>query len=269
MGIRTKGVWTILLLFCMAVCGNAQNDVPLGKDSIRFPGTVTGGNLLPSTTSKITPDKLYVIDSDVSCILLTSPKGKIKITQETGELKIRAKFVDGPDSMETRTFKGKFVYIIEGVETGKVDLFVVPEGSTKESDVITKHLDIMTTGPPKPSPSPVEPVDPPVDPVVRKAAKLKIVICEDNVNRTQEQADVIYDSRFRNWAKSAGHEIELLSTKDPVYLNNGYKKYADINKLPFIVVLDNDGDTKQIPLAAFALPETPDKLLVELGKLVK
>src|SRR5207244_3923403 len=63
----------------------------------------------PGAASKLTLDTLLVIDSDVPVILLVSPEGLVKVTEEVGPVKIRAKFVYDPSKTHTKTFKGKQV----------------------------------------------------------------------------------------------------------------------------------------------------------------
>jgi hypothetical protein len=104
-------------------------------------------------------DQLYIIDSDVDAIVLTSPVGLIKVTKDAGPLKIRGKFVDGTGANETRTYKGKAVFTLEPIGTGKAEVIIIPAGALLETDVIRKTLDVTGAGPPTP-PDPPSPTDP-------------------------------------------------------------------------------------------------------------
>lgn len=112
----------------------------------------------PKAVSSLAADEWYVIDSDVSVLVLASPEGVVKLTEDAGPIKLRGKFVDGRGETETRTYKGKQVITVEAVTTGRVELLIVPTGATAAKDVIRVTLDVLGARPP--------PVDPKVDPVV-------------------------------------------------------------------------------------------------------
>lgn len=109
----------------------------------------------PPGPDKLPADKLYVVDADDPVLLVTSPRGVVKVTRDAGPIKIRGKFVDG-QGYETRTYSGKAVYTLEAVGGGLVEVIVSPAGNTDEEAVVRKTLDVA--GPDvKPSPKPDDP----------------------------------------------------------------------------------------------------------------
>jgi hypothetical protein len=132
--------------------------VPLGP----MPGPVPGAVL------KLTPDVMYVIDSDVAVRVLASPERLVRIVRDTGPLKVRGKFIDGNGKIETRSYIGKFLYFVEPVANGRVELLVIPTSEPKpdDSDVIRRVLDVEAGDGPRPPPDPdPKPKPPEPDPV--------------------------------------------------------------------------------------------------------
>ena len=117
--------------------------------------------VLPKVVQDLGPDQWYVVDSDDEVLVLTSPSGLVRTTLDTGPMTLKGKFVDGNGKTEVRKFEGKFIYTLEAIGTGKVEIMVVPKGWTKETDVIRRVLNV-TDGtapipPPKPKPDDTKP----------------------------------------------------------------------------------------------------------------
>ncbi len=111
--------------------------------------------------------QLFVIDSDVQLIVLSSPAGILSSTADSGPVKIRGVFVDAPGKTSTRTFKGPFVYTVDVLATGRAELLIVPVGANvkqlTEDNVVRRTIDANLG--PKPPPV-VPPVVPPVTPTI-------------------------------------------------------------------------------------------------------
>lgn len=116
----------------------------------------------PQQVTKLEADLWYVIDSDIPLIALSSPDGIVTITRESGPLRLRGKFVDGK-GVETRSYAGPHIYIVEAAKKGITELLLVPQGATEDSDVIRRTLTVMGGGPQPPPPDPDDP-DPPTPP---------------------------------------------------------------------------------------------------------
>jgi len=167
------------------------------KLDVRFP--VIKVEAVPATTpTRLTGADLYVIDSDAPVIVLASPLGLVSITEEAGPIKIRSLFVDGTKA-ETRTYKGKQVFLIEAAATGTVELLVIPKSATASAaDVIRKTLQVDQGIGPRPPPDPPKPTETalPLD------GKFRVLIVEEKADRsklTAGQQAAIFGVPVRNW----------------------------------------------------------------------
>lgn len=140
---------------------------PVAPD-IRFPVFPTPAPQ-PSSITKLSADQLYVIDADVSFMLLASPSGLVSIDRQAGPVMIWGRFVDGTGKNEKRTYKGKLVVVVAADGVGKVELLIIAAGVTSESDVIRRTLDVDNGGPIPPDPKPIppdpKPIPEPTDPL--------------------------------------------------------------------------------------------------------
>lgn len=115
----------------------------------------------PNTPTKLAADQLYVIRAGMACNVLASPDGLVKITAETGPIKIKAHFVDSPNgSYQCRTFAEKFIYTVESAGSGSCELIIVPSDG---GPIIRRTLDVGGPAPP-PGPGP-QPPPTPTDPL--------------------------------------------------------------------------------------------------------
>ena len=147
----------------------------------------------PDAPVRLTPDTLYVIDSDVALLVLCSPDGPLKVAGEEGPLRIRGKFADGTGKVETRTYKGKFIYTVDVAEgkSGRCELLVIPKGVQDEKEVIRRLIDANSGPQPPPDPPPPPPDTDPLtrsiqaafdaDPAADKRERLRVfVLCMDD-----------------------------------------------------------------------------------------
>lgn len=135
----------------------------------------------------------------------------------------------------------------------------------------TGTVEVVMDGPVLPTPKPPDPdKDDPVPDATAKAARVVVVVVENLVTRTPQQAAVVYDPDVRTWLASINSEVELVSNKDVAYRASGYATYETLG-LPFALVFDADKDRNvpQKPLAKFKLPDTGAAFKAEIGKAVK
>lgn len=217
---------------------------------IRFPVAPPSPAPAPiADVSRLTGEQWYVIDSDAPLIVLASPRGVVSVTEETGPIRLRGKFVDGNGKVESRTFNGKHVYVVEAVSTGRVELLVFPVGAAKEADVIRKTIDVDAgQGPiPPPKPTPPKP-DPKPDPVV-KVERVWVVVVEDALApRTLDTAKALNDPFWA--ALKPKHDWRHYLSDSKTAVENGYVEQAKKVGYPAVLVLNAaDGDV----LRAFKL----------------
>lgn len=144
----------------------------------------------PTAITKLAGNEWYVIDSDAPILVLASPEGIVRTTEDAGPIKLRGLFVDGAGKVETRTYKGKQVVTVEAVTTGRVELLIVPVGSTAAKDVIRVMLDVTGARPPPgPTPDPKPPEPKPPEPV--KSFRV-LFVYESGDTLTAAQHSVMY-----------------------------------------------------------------------------
>lgn len=149
----------VFLLAASCVIADAAPPSPLPA-GIRLPDVVAPVQpIFPGTAPKLDGEQWYVIDSDVPVIVIASPDGIVSITEESGPVKLKGKFVGGNGKVETKTFKGKQVFTVEAIGTGRVELLIFPIGAKTAADIVRQPLDVNGgTGPQPPPPPPPPPV---------------------------------------------------------------------------------------------------------------
>jgi hypothetical protein len=185
-------VGLLLVATLAALAGPPEAKVP----PIRLPMTPVAPVVPPAPppapvadVSKLAADQWYVIDSDVPVIVLASPAGLVRVTEEAGPVRIKGRFADGAGKVETRDYKGKHVVTVEAVATGRVEIIVVPVGAQKAADVIRRTLDVYTGLPPPLPDDPPKPVEPP-EPV---AGPLRVLfVYESNAPLTPTHRGAIF-----------------------------------------------------------------------------
>ena len=191
-----------ILLAVLLVATPASAQV---KSDIRFPTFVApspGPAPAPVPVKQtLSADLVHIIEADKTAILIASPEGLVKITEEAGPVRFRGKFMNGPGKVETRTFSAKQVFIIEAIGTGKVELIVVPAGATTSADVIRKTVDVDSGQAPQPPPTPPTPPKP-VDPAPIPVAGFRVLLVEESADRgklTPGQFRVMFGKKMRDW----------------------------------------------------------------------
>jgi hypothetical protein len=201
---------SVLFVLCLVLPTSAQQPSPIRLPVLPAPVPT------PTTVTRLSADQLYIIDSDIACIVLTSPSGLISVSSETGPLKIRGKFVDGNGKTETRTYKGKYVYSLEAIGTGKAELLVIPANSADESGVIRRTLDVTVAPGPVPPVPPDPPPIPPGDPFVKAL--------QDAYNTEADPNRAVYLAKYVSLLKMAG----AMAADDKTWAAAGIKTYADL-----------------------------------------
>ena len=113
------------------------------------------------TISTIADDEWYVITSVDQLRVLASPLGVVTIEETQGPVKLRGKFA-GSDRVETRSYDGRWVYIVTADGPGQCELLLIPQDFAKPE--IRQTLTISGSGP-RPPPSPeLDPKPTPVQP---------------------------------------------------------------------------------------------------------
>ncbi len=204
-----------LLLAALALPAFAESPIRLPKlpePAVPMPA--------PDARLTLTSETLYVIDSDVPLIVLTSPAGVVGKTEDAGPIRIKGKFADAPGKFETRMFTGKHVVTIEPVKSGAVELLIVPSGATKEADVIRRLLDVNDGTKPIPPPVPPTP-EPAKDFPFKGVTKLHVMMVYPAFGIPEAQ----YSAMF-------GDEVGAYLASHTDGTNRRWKSNTDVSTAP-------------------------------------
>lgn len=183
-----------------------------GDDPIRFPSAPVVPQPMPAPTPpspdaaiRLVGEQLFVIDSKVECVIKAHPAGIVKVTKKKGPRDITAVFVDGTGFPEDREYQGPFIYVVQAVGNGRVELDAIPLGLKAESEIKSAVLDVGTLPlpppkPPEPKPDP-KPVDPP-SPAPIPVAGLRVLIVYETADAPKmppAQAAIIYGKTARDY----------------------------------------------------------------------
>lgn len=191
--------WLPLLLLCLT--SPAMADGPL----LVFPKLPVA--VLPPTPAPRADDvpildggKMYVVQSDIPFVLLASPPQLVRISNETGPMKIRGVFADGSGQIETRNYSGKFISIVDPASNsaGRVELIGIPREFAAETDIVRQLLDIG--GGPRPPPEPDPGPAPPGPGPTPVATGFRVLfIYETSSNLTREQLNTLHSTAISGY----------------------------------------------------------------------
>lgn len=218
----------------------------------------------PDASLPLAADEVLVVDADVDVMVWSFPDGLLTVTKESGPLKLRAKFAGGSGKLETRTFKGKSIAIVEAKGTGAATLLIVPVGATSEQAGIIKRIAANQGA--KPPPDEVKP-----QPPIPTAKAVYIAVVRDPRQVSPDQAALLTDVAFWNAFKAAQHEWDVYAPTSPDAVTKGYVRVAErvqVAGQPYtatMVILDKaTGDL----LAVVPLPRDKAGVVEELKKVV-
>jgi hypothetical protein len=180
------------------------------------------------TISTIAENEWYVITSVDQLRVLASPIGVVTIEETQGPVKLRGKFA-GSSRVETRSYEGKWVYIVTADGPGQCELLLIPQDFAKPE--IRQTLTISGSGPrpppvPDPAPQPAPtPVQPPSglqvmllidqsDPVSALAAVNSVPVLQ-----WLDSSTTPTDGRpgWRRWDRSSLSDPDTLATESQVW----------------------------------------------------
>jgi hypothetical protein len=144
-------------------------------------------------------DALYVVDAKADAVLRAHPAGLVTVTKETGPIRVRGKFAGGSGKVETRTFAGPCVYVLEAVpgKSGRLELDLIPLGFKAEADILAAAVDVNggAPAPPAPGPAPAPP-----GPAPGPVTSFRVCfVWESATTPTAAQAAVLYGKTVRDF----------------------------------------------------------------------
>ena len=190
---------------------------------------------VPGSVPVLSGDVIYVVSQEDPFLLFASPPGLVSVTRETGPLRIRAKFLDGTGKVETRTYSGKHIAIIEATGKGKVELIAVPTGATDEGAAQRMLIEANNGAqpppdddkkevipPPKPKPPPID--DKKDDPAPDLIDGPVWLVTVTGPKRSIAAAKVVNNTAFWKGLEKAGHSFRHYSPTDASAIEGKYTK---------------------------------------------
>lgn len=199
---------TCLAVAAMALLSSAAEPTPIRLPRAPEPPTPLPAPIPPDQPMVLTAELLYVIDSDVPVIVTPSRRGYVTVTEEAGPIKIKGRFADEPNKVQSRTFTGKHVVTVEALRSGSVELFVIPKGVQEEKDILRRLLEVQDgtkpQPPPKPEPGPT-PADPSPFPADVGGLRVLVVYEQSTPDRplSNEMGAIIVGTKVRDYLDKA------------------------------------------------------------------
>jgi len=221
-----------------------------------------------SAVSKLASDEWYIVDSDVPVLVLASPEGVVTVSEDSGPVKIRGKFADGAGKVESRTYKGKSVFTVEAVQTGRVEILIVPVGGDAKS-VIRRTLDVSSNVGPRPPPDPTPDPKPTPTPAPY-TGKFSMVVIEETDVAANNRGQFFADKELRDYLATKLVGKPRIADKDVVDASGQppkdlapYLNHAKGKGLPQLYLIAPDGTV----LYEGDLPKTPAELIATVKKV--
>lgn len=213
--------WLVsLVLFLTSMSAQGQTKFPPGP--LMTP--------LPGASIVVTTKQICVIEGVNDFILKVSPASGITITKDSGPLTYKGEFPDSPGKTQKRTFKGPFLYQIEGV--GDVEIFSIPLGFKDEKEITSQLYSFVPDTPPDIVPDPIDRPKPP-----KPGTKtFWLVLVEETTDRTGPS--LVSDKLYWDSLQAKGHSWMSYDQSTPK--GQKYKAACDKAgvKLPALVVID-------------------------------
>jgi hypothetical protein len=108
-------------------------------------------------------EEFYILQSESPLLVVASPPRLVEITHEQGPMMARGKFAGGDGTTETRMLLGNHLYFVDAVQSGSVELIVVPVGAADAGQIQRQLVEVQAGSRPPPKPEPVDDDQIPVD----------------------------------------------------------------------------------------------------------
>ena len=206
---------TLALCVCAIVAGDESGIIlPVSPDSPQ-PQTVT----TPQPVDTITPAQWYVIESPERLRVLASPADAVAIEETEGPVKLRGNFAGSGKAVETRSYSGKWLYIITAEQAGQCELLLIPEAIDRQ--VIRQRLTISGSAPrpppgPGPDPAPIPPQGLQIMLLIDQSDPVQALAAVNSIPVLQwlDASTTPTDGRpgWRRWDRSSLQDSDTLAT---------------------------------------------------------
>ena len=177
----------------------------------------------PHPIGTVRREEFYILQSESPLLVVASPPGLVEITHEQGPMMARGKFAGGDGETETRMLLGNHLYFVDAIQSGSVELIVIPAGA-EDADQIQRQLVEVQAGPrPPPEPEPVDDDQIPVDDtggfrvllLLDETADVDTLTAVDSL-QTIKWLDANTDD-WRRWDRSTAETEGELDKEEPVW----------------------------------------------------
>ena len=110
------------------------------------------------TADTFATDQLYLIQSDLSLVILASPAGVLQVTPAKQGSVIFSRFAGGKGLEERQVLRANG-YVIRGLAAGTAELLILPAGSADVTDLRRRILNVTATQTTPPDGRPQPPAD--------------------------------------------------------------------------------------------------------------
>jgi hypothetical protein len=217
------------------------------KPTIRFPQNPTPPVPMPAADEPfaLAPDRLFIIESDVPLLVFDLPESPsiVSLNRIEGPRSIFGKFADEPAGKNRlRDYSAKFLYVVEPLESGDVQLLLVPKGSTSEADAKRIRLRVGQ-GPRPPDPKPVDP-----KPTPAKSRRLATVVIEETADASAKRSTFFGSKELADRYRDRKHAAPTVADQNirdgatnatPESLKP-YVERAKVKALPQLYLIDLD-----------------------------
>lgn len=227
----------------------------------------------PVAVTKLAPNQLYVIDSDTELSVVASRDGYVSITPEAGPLKIRGVFVDDTTGRaKTKTFKGTYLYVVEAVQTGTVELILFKDIKTAP---IRRTIDVEAGQAPQPPPGPGPKPD--NNPPIPGPGVKVMIVYDPKVNLPESQNQILFGQPTRTVLESTciaesdkrkAYRIWPAGEQSGGESKQWQDAYTRASKgpFPFVIVSDGKGSVNSFEGALPSTVEAFQKLIEKVSK---
>ena len=237
-----------------------EKDIPEEDLPVPVPRPKKG----PVFVSNLSEETWLVVESPGPLMIFDFPEGLVEIDSDDGDrpMKVKGKFADGTGKVETRTFTSKYLYFVNALKSGEMEMLIIPEGAITKEQSQRHKIVVMGQGPkPPPGPGP----NPEPEPMPVPTGNVVIAIVEDAQNRKPDTAILLNAMASWNSLKDAGNDWRLydVATSEP----KGKQAIEDAKSSELPAMIIRDKETDKI-LRVIPLPKDFDSLkriLSELG----
>ena len=211
---------TLAVCVCAIVVGDESGIVLPVSPDLSPPQTVT----TPQPVDTITPAQWYVIESPERLRVLASPADAVTIEETEGPVKLRGTFAGSGKAVETRSYSGKWLYIITTESPGQCELLLIPQAIDQQ--VIRQRLTISGSAPrpppgPGPDPTPIPPQGLQIMLLIDQSDPVQALAAVNSIPVLQwlDASTTPTDGRpgWRRWDRSSLQDADTLATDSPTW----------------------------------------------------